>query len=210
MQNSDVGLRERKRLETRERLETAATQIVLRDGLEHATIDAICEAADVSPRTFFNYFDRKEDAVLGVRDGELTDDVVAEELAAHSSGQPTERVIRLLFRILSPSIASTKLHASRMEIMRLHPHLLGRMAAQFTRLTEQLVKVVVPILGERPEFAGEPPAELEISAEILLSICSAATRAALREWASNGNDLPIEAVELRAIQLAEKTMEKLK
>jgi AcrR family transcriptional regulator len=209
MQISEVGLRERKRLETRERLETAATEIVLRDGLEHATVDAICAAADVSARTFFNYFDRKEDAVIGVRDGELTDETIADELAAKPNAEPVERVIHLLFRILRPSIASTRLHKARIEIMKAHPELLGRMAAQFTRMTEQLTSAIAPILAQRPEFSDESPDDLAISAEIILALASTASRAALREWAINGNDLPIEAVELRAIQLANNTMEKL-
>ncbi|MEJ1229402.1 MAG: TetR/AcrR family transcriptional regulator [Galbitalea sp.] len=76
MQISETGLRERKRAETRERLETAAVTIAARDGLEHATVDAICQAADVSPRTFFNYFDSKEDAIVGLRDSTITDEQV--------------------------------------------------------------------------------------------------------------------------------------
>ena len=51
-----IGLRDRKREETRSRLESAAVTLVLRDGLEHATVDSISAMADVSSRTFFNYF----------------------------------------------------------------------------------------------------------------------------------------------------------
>ena len=61
-----IGLRERKRAQTRRRLEEAAIGLALRDGLDKVTIDAISERADVSPRTFFNYFDSKDDAILGV------------------------------------------------------------------------------------------------------------------------------------------------
>ena len=67
MTTAPMGLRERKRAQTRHRLEEAAVGLALRDGLDKVTIDAISERADVSPRTFFNYFDSKEDAILGVR-----------------------------------------------------------------------------------------------------------------------------------------------
>ena len=53
--------------ETRARLEEAAVTLVLRDGLEQTTIGTISELADVSPRTFFNYFDSKDSAILGLR-----------------------------------------------------------------------------------------------------------------------------------------------
>src|ERR1700712_2227117 len=91
-----LGLRDKKRAETRARLERSAVELVLRVGLAHATIDAISDAADVSPRTFFNYFDSKEDAILGVRNPELTDDEVAQQLAASDGGDLVESIVSLL------------------------------------------------------------------------------------------------------------------
>src|ERR1700712_3503164 len=85
MQTSEMGLRERKRADTRERLETAAVELALRDGIEHATVEAICDAADVSNRTFFNYFDSKEDAIVGLKDTAITEQAVAEALE-HADG----------------------------------------------------------------------------------------------------------------------------
>ena len=40
-----IGLRERKRAQTRRRLEEAAIGLALRDGLDNVTIDAISERA---------------------------------------------------------------------------------------------------------------------------------------------------------------------
>mgnify|MGYP003651599237 CR=1 FL=1 len=63
-----LGLRDRKRIETRLRIETAAVEIVTAEGLDGATIDMISERAEISPRTFFNYFESKEDAILGIQE----------------------------------------------------------------------------------------------------------------------------------------------
>lgn len=43
-----------------------ARRRTISDGLASFTIEDICEAADFSRRTFFNYFASKEDAVLGI------------------------------------------------------------------------------------------------------------------------------------------------
>ncbi len=62
------GLRERKKRLTRARLHRCALELTLERGLGAVTVDAIAEAADVSPRTFFNYFRSKESAILGLPD----------------------------------------------------------------------------------------------------------------------------------------------
>jgi len=210
MQVITSGLRERKRAETRDRLESAAVSLVLKNGIEHATLDAICEMADVSPRTFFNYFESKEDAILGLNEVELTDQVVTDVRNEHPKADVVEITIRLMFRVLSPSIASSKLFKSRMKIVKQHPHLLGRMANQMQRMSEQLSAAIQPVLHEGTAFADDSPAESELSAEVILSLCSGASRAAVREWTANGNQTPLEAVEARAIELVRNTVERIK
>jgi AcrR family transcriptional regulator len=57
------SLRVRKRQRTRERIATAAAQLVMHNGLIATTADQIAEAADVARATFFRYFESKEYAV---------------------------------------------------------------------------------------------------------------------------------------------------
>jgi len=210
MQTSEPGLRERKRAETRDKLETAAVTLVLKNGLEHVTLDAICEAADVSTRTFFNYFDSKEDAILGLKDSAITDEAMAAVLLGHEGADPVELTIRLMFGVLNPSITSSTLFKSRMKIVKQHPQLLGRMANLMQRMTEQLTNAIRPILRSAPGFANEDVAETDLSVEVMLSLCSGATRAAVKEWATNGNQAPLEAVEERAIELVRNTVKRIK
>jgi AcrR family transcriptional regulator len=60
------GLRERKKQQTRRAIHEAAFRLVDEHGLEGTTIDQICSEADVSSRTFFNYFPSKLVAALGL------------------------------------------------------------------------------------------------------------------------------------------------
>ncbi|HEY5017289.1 MAG TPA: helix-turn-helix domain-containing protein, partial [Streptosporangiaceae bacterium] len=57
------GLRERKKLATRQALGAAAMRLAIERGLENVLVEDIAAAADVSPRTFNNYFASKYEAI---------------------------------------------------------------------------------------------------------------------------------------------------
>src|ERR1700736_2951628 len=59
-----AGRRDRNKLRTRARLSGAALELFATQGYDATTIDQITEAADVSLRTFFRYFDSKEDVLF--------------------------------------------------------------------------------------------------------------------------------------------------
>jgi AcrR family transcriptional regulator len=59
-----VGLRERKKTETRAALSEAALRLALEKGVDNVRVDEIAEAAGVSPRTYNNYFPSREHAIV--------------------------------------------------------------------------------------------------------------------------------------------------
>src|SRR5690606_24116273 len=62
--STTTPLRERRRSATRQEIHHAAVALVLERGLAGVTVEEIAEAAGVSPRTFFNYFPTKRDALV--------------------------------------------------------------------------------------------------------------------------------------------------
>jgi AcrR family transcriptional regulator len=60
------GLRERKKRATRQALSMAAMRLAVERGLENVLVEDIAAAADVSPRTFNNYFGSKYEAICAL------------------------------------------------------------------------------------------------------------------------------------------------
>ena len=91
----ELSLREQKRLETRLRIEDAATKLVDEQSFSAVTIERICEVAGISRRTFFNYFDSKESAVLGAPSTEFT-----EEMRELFLNEPTTSMVDLVLQLV--------------------------------------------------------------------------------------------------------------
>ena len=66
MGTETLGLRERKRIATRQLIEHTAVELVLDLGYDEVTVEKICEACNLSTRTFFNYFPTKDAAIGGL------------------------------------------------------------------------------------------------------------------------------------------------
>lgn len=85
------GLRERKRRETRKRIAVEAFKLFKERGYNAVTVDQIAEAANVSKRTFFDYFPSKDDVVGTWQDSFVT--ALADAVSARPAGEPIGTVV---------------------------------------------------------------------------------------------------------------------
>jgi AcrR family transcriptional regulator len=89
----ELGLRERKKLETRRRISDIATGLFLMRGFDSVTVADVARAADVSVNTVFNYFKTKEDLFFD-RQAEITEQAVR----AFHGRRPGESAVALFRR----------------------------------------------------------------------------------------------------------------
>jgi AcrR family transcriptional regulator len=83
---ANLGLRDRKKLETWRSINTAATTLFLEQGYEAVSIADIAAAANVSSSTFFNYFPTKEAVVFDPDPGDSA--TIQQLLDQRPAGEP--------------------------------------------------------------------------------------------------------------------------
>jgi AcrR family transcriptional regulator len=96
-----MGLRERKKEQTRAALVDAAARLFAEKGYDKTTVADIAAAADVSTRTFFAYFRAKEDVLFAGTDQRLK--AIAEAFDTVQADSPLEAVHRILEHVLAAS-----------------------------------------------------------------------------------------------------------
>ena len=198
-----IPLRERKRLETWATLhESAASLALAHDGLNGVTVDEIVERANVCARTFFNYFDSKEDAILGFSEPRIDDKSLA---AFSASTEPmTNRVADFYFDVVQNSRTSGMGRQRRVEIIRRHPELANRQMTHFA----QVEKLVRDVVVEHLPSQALPTKDLTVEefAEALVVASTSAHRIAVRRSTSTSTDEDDRAAMHRALsQLREAT-----
>ena len=168
-----AGLRERKKLATRSALHLAALQLVAERGLDEVSVDDIAERADVSPRTFFNYFPSKVDAVIGLDPEESRRQVDA--FLGRPGGESPVEAMRAVARHQAAEMSeNTELWPLRLKVIDAHPAVLGRLAAAFGESEQVLARAIAERTGTRVGSDAYPA--------LLAGVAAAAMRTSLHRW----------------------------
>ncbi|MFF8375372.1 TetR family transcriptional regulator [Streptomyces sp. NPDC015661] len=199
------GLRERKKRATRAALVEAAVRLAVECGVEHVTVDAISAAAGVSTRTFFNYFESRDEVFVMVG-ADAGDRVRRAVLAAPPALSPLEALREALAAELSEIEQQQELWRLHAEVLRKAPQLLARRIgahmADELGLAEALAERIgtgSPLFAEeRPAFASPEDEErrraLGLYPRLLAAVGGSAVRVAFEHWCVRQGEAPFADV----------------
>lgn len=184
----ELGLRERKRLATRHAIQLAAIELVAERGID-VTVEEISRRADVSPRTFFNYFPSKELALLG--DGPVIPHGEArEKFIAAGPGQPLLRgLAEMLAATADESASDADIHHLRRGVIGLYPHLVARRMANARSFEDALTELVAErLLADGPASDAE---QIKNRARLVSLVAFGALRFSWISWADGNGAAPL-------------------
>ncbi|WP_163551386.1 TetR family transcriptional regulator [Candidatus Frankia alpina] len=140
MEPAELGLRERKKQRTRRALRMAAIRLVAERGLDGVSVDEIAAAAEVSTRTFFNYFPTKDEAIVGLDPEDIRE--ITEAVSARRADESPLEALRevMLQRAALVAPEQADLWPLRLAIIRRHPHLMAANAASWSSYENALAE----------------------------------------------------------------------
>ncbi|UBU13107.1 TetR/AcrR family transcriptional regulator [Nonomuraea gerenzanensis] len=139
--DTTVGLRERKKAETRQAVHEAALRLTVEHGLDNVTVEAIADAANISRRTFSNYFSGKEDALLYGEEQRIG--ALVERVRAQPAELTAWQALRRSIDELQQEMREPEREwAVRTRLAKRHPSLLARQLANHAALERDLAEAV--------------------------------------------------------------------
>jgi AcrR family transcriptional regulator len=185
-----ASLRERKKLATRRLLRRTTLDLIAERGFAHVTVEDIAEAADVSPRTFFNYFPSKEAALYGADPDRVA--TLRERVVHQAPGEPVLDALRMVMVSEAQTVVDElselggdpKDWLRRMKEARADPHLRAAHAAQMAMLERAITEGLAERLGTDPDRDPYPG--------LLAATVAGVFRASTTFWAGSGGTVPLD------------------
>lgn len=190
------GLRARKRRATENAIETSAVRLALDLGVENVTVEAICERADISRSTFFNYFPSRDYAIVG-RAISIPEGSEALAVLDSCPDDLTLGLFRLLFAAIGHSNVNGEVARLRAELIAQQPSA-GRLT--ITSLLESslhLVSTAVQWLHQNPQHAKLDSPELE--ATLAVNLVHGIITARMTEWMMTTEDITADETDFARV-----------
>jgi AcrR family transcriptional regulator len=172
-----LGLRERNKLRTRQEIADATLRLAAERGLEHVTVEQIAAAADVAPRTFFRYFDSKEDALLADHSERL--DLLRETLKSRPLSEGPLTAVRLsILEVAGDLEDHSELMLCKQQLIQDNPTLRGRSL----EMMGDLERMIAEALAERTGV----DLDTDFRPFVIAGAVCTAMRVAIERWGATG------------------------
>ena len=140
-----LGLRERKKIKTRQAIRREAFRLIEANGYAATTVEQIADAAEVSPSTFFRYFPSKESLLLA-------DDLDPLVLAAFKAQPPDlspTQAIRRAYETTMAALSPEQLEFenTRQRLMFSIPELKAALYDEYYRTVTVMAKAIGDRIG---------------------------------------------------------------
>lgn len=170
----------RKKRATRRALHDAALRLATERGIEHVTVEEISAAANVSARTFFNYFPSKEQAVIG---DVITFDAEQMTSIVKSADTVLDGLREVALGVAGYTETEREHVLMRWELVERHPALLPAMMGRIMEFEQILAGAVAARTG-----LGEDDAYPQVGA----ALTGTALRISVRRWVKGHGGHPLE------------------
>jgi AcrR family transcriptional regulator len=177
MATTNVGLRERKKQKTRAQLTDAAFRLFGERGFDNTTIEDIVDEVEVSPRTFFRYFDSKEDVVIGFFDD--IGEELREMLELRPAGEPPYTAVSEALGSLADMYEADEgrvVAAKRLSYDT--PSIRARLLDKHARWENGLTEALAERIGVDPDRDPRP--------RLIAAVALAAFSTAVGDWCTAG------------------------
>jgi AcrR family transcriptional regulator len=150
--SSELGLRERKKRQTRQAIAEAAKRLFLERGFEQVSVAEVARAADVSEQTVFNYFPTKEDLVFE-RMGTFEDELLAAVRERPAGETPLHAFGQFILDRSDSAMAGDgrRRVAELTRLVTVSPSLMARERQIVARYTDALAALLAEESGAAPD-----------------------------------------------------------
>lgn len=147
---SPEGLRYRKKLKARLAVERAALELVIERGYDGVTVEDICARAEISKKTFFNYFPSKASVIMGRMDAFPDDERLLEILVEHDEACYLDVLVGVVSTTVSAGV-DDEIEGLRREALRSMPQLFFHGQRDLLAVQRSIAAALRSYLGEHPE-----------------------------------------------------------
>ena len=186
-----LGLRERKKLATRRALCDAAVQLAISHGIEGITPERIADVADVSPRTFRNYFSSPEEAIIsGMQESARA---IPANLRARPRNEPIWESLCVALVTTVEEVMSARELKQLLELVRCHRSLLAEHLTVLEEVGQQLAEIIAERTGT--------DINQDIYPRLLADVARIAVKSSMDLWSQGNTGRDIGEILTEALDL---------